>query len=233
MSTEMNHNFLYLVWKDPQTRRNYVVGRLTKGEKYKFEYCEENEEARKTGWTGVESFPEEKVYESETLFPVFSSRLPDPKRRDITKILEKYELDYFDEYELLRKSGARLPIDTYELIDPIFPEEEHIHRNFFVMGIRHVTACKGTNCKLLPEVHEGDFLKFRFEPENPNDPLAICVETQNGEHLGYVPRYYNGGIHDRLQRGISYSCVVTEIDLQQNCSECIKVKLDIPSNGSN
>ena len=36
-------------------------------------------------------YPEERVYESDVLFPVFASRLPDRKRRDIDKILEKWD----------------------------------------------------------------------------------------------------------------------------------------------
>ncbi len=82
-------------------------------------------------------FLEEKVYESDVLFPVFASRLPDRKRRDINKILEKYGLVEFDEFELLRKSEARLPIDTYSFIDPIFSADETVEREFFVMGVRH------------------------------------------------------------------------------------------------
>lgn len=228
MSTNHKIDFLYLIWKDPQTRRNFTVGRLVRGEKYQFEYCEEYTLAEQYGWRKLDAFPEEKVYESATLFPVFASRLPDPKRRDIQNILKKYELTSYDEYELLRKSSARLPIDTYEFIDPIFPEDESIQRDFFIMGIRHSTPCHGDDCGLLPLIAIGDFLVLRPEPENTNDPMAICVETQNGEKLGYVPRYYNRGILERLSKCLSYSCRVLEINLSKNCSECVKVRFNIP-----
>lgn len=229
MSTEHTVDFLYLIWKDPQTRRNFTVGKLTHGEKYQFEYCADCALALQHGWRKLDAFPEEKVYDSELLFPAFSSRLPDPKRRDITKILEKYELASYDEYELLRRSGARLPIDTYEFIDPIFPEDKSIQRDFFIMGIRHSTPCNGQDCDYLPMISTGALLNLRPEPENDYDPMAICIETQKGEHLGYVPRYYNQGILERLLRGLSYSCRVLEVNLENNCSECIKVRLNIPS----
>lgn len=29
-----NNNYLYLIWKDPQTRLNYTIGKLYRGEKY-------------------------------------------------------------------------------------------------------------------------------------------------------------------------------------------------------
>ena len=229
MSIATIHDFLYLIWKDPKTRRNFTVGKLTRDKKYYFEYCEENEAARENGWRELEAFPENKVYESQTLFPVFSSRLPDPKRRDIEKILQKYKLDIYDEYELLKKSGARLPIDTYELIDPIFPEQEFIEREFFIMGIRHVCPCDGNECDLLPLVSIGDEVKLQHELDNPNDSKAILVTTSSGEKLGYIPRYYNQSIFEKLSQNISYICTVTEKNSKSdNCSECVKVRLQIP-----
>lgn len=222
------NNYLYLIWKDPQTRANFTIGKLYRGEKYTFEYFGDVGKAENRGWTKFEVFPEEKTYESEVLFPVFASRLPDKKRRDINKILEKYNLSEYDEFELLRKSEARLPIDTYSFIDPIFPEEETVQRDFFVMGVRHQTPCDGKDCGLLPKVDIGDELNFETEPENSYDANAIKVKTRTGEVLGYVPRYYNTAILERLNNGMTYSCKIIDINLQQDCSECIKVRLNIP-----
>lgn len=221
--------YLYLIWKDPKTRSNFTIGKLSHNKKYRFEYYETTKEAaEKAGWVPLDAFPESRVYESDVLFPVFSSRLPDRKRRDITKILEKYELSEFDEFELLRKSGARLPIDTYEFVDPIFPDAETIERDFYVMGIRHYAACAGNDCALLPQINVGDLLLFKEEPENEYDSFAIRVLTKDGEHLGYIPRYYSQAITERLQKGMTYSCEVLEITPANNCSECIKVRLNMP-----
>lgn len=225
----MQNDFLYLIWKDPETRRNFTIGKLTRSSKYSFEYCEEASEAEEYGWKSLGAFPDYHVYESENLFPVFASRLPDKKRRDIKKILEKYSLKEFNEFELLRRSGARLPIDTYEFIDPIFSEDEVIERDFFVMGIRHHAACSGTNCALLPILNPGDLLVLEAEPENEYDRFAIRVITQKGEHLGYIPRYYNKAILARIDKGISYSCKVLEVTPSQSCSECVKIRLNMPS----
>ena len=85
---KMKHEFLYLVWKHPESGKSYTVGKLIR----------------------------ENGYQSDKLFLLFSSRLPDPKRKDIKEILDKYGLDEYDGYELLKRSGGRLPIDTYELI---------------------------------------------------------------------------------------------------------------------
>jgi len=222
------HNYLLLIWKDPSSRRNYTVGKLTRGDKFYFEYFGEYELAKKAGWRELEAFPDNRVYANTELFLPFSSRLPDKKRRDIKVILEKYDLPVYDEFELLRKSGARLPIDSYEFVDPIFPEDKTIKREFFIMGIRHVADCEGKNCPNLPNVSIGDQLVFVEEPENENDKYAIRVETANGESLGYVPRYYNQSVLERLKKQSTYSCEVIDINQNGPCAECIKVRLRIP-----
>ena len=101
------------------------------------------------GWSKLEAFPEMKEYKSKVMFPAFASRLPDRKRRDMKRILRKYGLEEFDEFELLKKSGARLPIDTYEFINPIFPDDETVLRDFYVMAIPYSAESTVVNCDQL------------------------------------------------------------------------------------
>lgn len=222
-------NYLLLIWKDPETRRNYTVGKLTRGDCFTFQYYGEAENAEEAGWKLLGAFPTYQEYRSNTMFPVFSSRLPDKKRRDIQNILEKYGLMEYDEFELLRRSGARLPIDTYEFIDPIPPDDTEVEREFYITGIRYHSACQGSDCGALPGVKVGDILLLEEEPENAYDPMAIRVLTQEREVLGYVPRYYNKAILARLHDGMGYSCKITEVNANmRNCSECLKARLTMP-----
>lgn len=222
-------NYLLLIWKDPETRRNYTVGKLTRGDFFTFQYYGEAENAEEAGWKLLGAFPTYQEYRSNTMFPVFSSRLPDKKRRDIQNILEKYGLMEYDEFELLRRSGARLPIDTYEFIDPISPDDKEVEREFYITGIRYHSACQGNDCGALPGVKVGDMLLLEEEPENAYDPMAIRVLTQEQEVLGYVPRYYNKAILARLHDGMGYSCKITEVNANmRNCSECLKARLTMP-----
>lgn len=224
-----NKEYLFLVWKDPKTRRNYTIGKLTKDVNYSFEYCEEYEEAKRNGYQELNAFSKAKYYTSDEMFPVFASRLPDKKRRDISSILEKYNMDYYDEFELLKRSGARLPIDSYEFINPIFPESEFIIREFYIVGIHYNARCRGAECSKLRNVAINQSLVIKHEADNKNDPNAIIVETPSGEYLGYIPRYYNKAILSCLSKGMTYSCKVIEVNLDENCAECIKVRLSIPS----
>lgn len=224
----MKHTFLYLIWKNPVNRRNYEVGKLTRGDEYKFEYSNEYKQALEDGWELIQAFPEVKEYYSKELFPVFSSRLPDRKRRDIQAVLNKYGLEEYDGYELLRKSGGRLPIDTYEFIDPIFPEDITVQREFYVVGIRHASGCEGKVCTTKRELTLYTDLMLYLEPDNLYDANAVLVETQQGARLGYIPRYYSEGVADRLRKHMTYKCSVIEVNEEMNCQNCVKVKLLMP-----
>ncbi len=115
-----------------------------------------------------------------------------------------------------------------KFIDPIFPEDQTITREFYIVGIRHHAGCCGSDCNRLPRVKEGDEVTLRPEPDNAFDEFALTVHTQEGEMLGYIPRYYSEGISARLAVGMTYECEVIEIDHEHNCEVCLKVRLSIP-----
>ena len=225
-----DHNCLYVIWKDPQSRRNYTVGKITQNGKYYFEYCFDYKEAMKVGWELMKAFPTEKVYENETLFAAFAGRLPDPKRKGIESILKKYGLEEYNAFELLRKSSGRLPIDTYEFIDPIFPEDEIIEREFFLMGTRYYLGCKGKNCTNRLNLSEGEEVYFTCEPENVEDSNAVVVKNKKGDKIGYIPRYFSESITDKIKKGMTYSCIIIDLNIDAHCEDCIKVRLRIPRN---
>lgn len=225
----MKEDYIYLLWQDPNTRRRMVVGELKKQEGYIFFYTGDYKKARDLGWGMLRPFPEEKEYRSNVMFPVFSSRLPDPKRRDIDAILKGYGMKAYDEYELLKKSGAKLPIDSYEFIDPIFPEDETVFRKFYVSGVRHVAKCGGKNCNCMEIVSVGDEIDLVPETSNPVDRYAVALYAKNGEKIGFVPAYYSEQVAHRLNLGMSYQCEVLEVNCMGNCRECIRVKLQMPN----
>ena len=220
-------NCLYLIWKEPKTRQRMIVGKLSKDNGYKFVYIQDYQKAKKLGWEMLKPFPETKVYESDVVFPVFSSRLPDPKRRDIEKILAQYGLKEYDEYDLLRKTGAKLPIDSYEFIDPIFPDDENISKFFYVAGTRHNAPCLGESCAWRDEIHVGDELVLEREKNNEYDEYAVRVSLGDLV-VGYVPKFYSEPVSGRLDRGMSYSCTVTKVCTEKDCCECVQVHLQMP-----
>lgn len=115
----MERDTVYLVWNSPITHKKYKVAELYKENgKFYFKYLLENvKEAEKDGFVLLIAFPSvNATYENKQLFAVFSSRLPEETRPEIKDILATYEMEEYDEFELLKRSGAKLPIDNYEFV---------------------------------------------------------------------------------------------------------------------
>ncbi len=228
MSVQNDKDYLYLIWKSEQTRRQYIVGQLTKNGKYEFQYNREIDKALDAGFAPLISFPKiNTVYESTELFPVFSSRLPDKKRKDIDKILEKYNLNEFDAYELLKRSGARLPIDNLQFIDPILDFNNAFKKSFYMAGVRHYLGCDGENCDKSINVTRGDEVFLKKEPENVKDVNAIKIVNESEELLGYIPRYYSEAFTRIMNQGRDIHCYVTNVAKEKNCGECIMLMVNV------
>lgn len=73
---------LYLIWKSERIRKQFIIGQLTKNDHYEFQYDEEVYSAIAEGFKPLLCFPDlHKVYKDNRLFAVFTSRLPDRKRK--------------------------------------------------------------------------------------------------------------------------------------------------------
>lgn len=226
MSLQNGKDYLYLIWKDDKSRQQFIVGELSRNGQFEFQYCEEIDAAVQNGFTPLVCFPElNKMYVSDHLFNIFSSRLPDRKRKDMNKILQKYGLEEYEEYNLLKRSGARLPIDNMEFIDPILDLKEPLVRKFFVAGLRHYLPCNGYNCEEVGNISRGDEVFLRREPDNKFDTDAVQLILLSGDLLGYIPRYYSKGVSKILQQGRKVKCHVCYVDKNKNCNECVKVIL--------
>lgn len=230
MSVKNDRDYIYLIWKDPKTRCNYIVGELSRNGQYEFSYGYEVEEAIENGFSLLIPFDDiHTIYKSDTLFPTFSSRLPDKKRRGIDKILSKYGLQEYNAYELLKESGARLPIDTLQFIDPIFKEQNgKIKREFYVEGVRDNIGCEGKDCnKRVLDIKIKDTLKLEQDLQNTHDKNAVKIIDYRRKPVGYLPRYYSESVSTYLSQGADYKCTVLEANKDQGCQECIKVELEI------
>lgn len=222
-------DYVYVVWKNPETRQRFVIGQITKNGGYEFSYTDEIRQAMKSGFSLLIAFPcLDTVYKNDLLFPAFSSRLPDRKRKDIDVILKKYGVDEFEEYELLKKSGARLPIDTLEFVDPILGNDYHgIKRHFYLAGSRYYLNCGGENCDKVDDGLCDYGIKLMKDPDNKNDPYAIKVLNCKEQLLGYIPRYYTKQVTDCLEKGYEVHCKLNKFQKKSNCNECINVELEI------
>ena len=60
MSYKNGKDYLYLVWQDKVSRRQYIVGQLSKNGRYEFCYSNEIEEAQKAGFELLVAFNDKK-----------------------------------------------------------------------------------------------------------------------------------------------------------------------------
>lgn len=228
MSVQDGHDYLFLIWKSEKSRRQYIIGMLSKNGQFEFRYCNEVQQAIKDGFTPLINFPDiSTIYYSDTLFAVFSSRLPDRKRKDIEKILQKYSLEEFDAYALLKRSGARLPIDNLEFIDPILNIGESFTRIFYMAGVRHYIGCAGNDCEKAIDIVRGDEVKLVLEPENAKDKNAVAVYSNENVKIGYIPRYYSEGVTNLRNDNRAMQCFIYNVDKSKCCHECIKLMLKV------
>lgn len=234
MSKRNGSDCIYVVWKDSVERQRYVIGELSKDSEYVFKYNKDQvKKAIKKGFQLLIAFSDiEETYFNQSLFPVFNSRLPDRRRKDIEIVLDRYKLDKYDAFELLKRSGGRLPIDTLEFIEPIFMDSiDVITREFFVAGVRYYDMCSNQICPKLINLQIGEKLELVLEPNNKFDLNAVVVCKNNDEMLGYIPKYYSKEVFECIESGRRIDCSVVEANINNNCNECIKVNMDIyPSN---
>lgn len=224
MSDKGEKDYLFLIWKSGESGKQFIVGRLTKNNRYEFEYCEEIKEAIEDGFVPLLCFPDlDKVYADEKLFPIFSSRLPDRKRKNIRNILEKYGMKEYDEYLLLKRSGAKLPIDSLEFIDPIWNVNENMTRIFFVAGVEHYLDCNGTDCSDAMEITRGDEVFLERTLNSMDDECTIQLVDSSGKAFGCIPRYYSKSVAELLEQKKKIVCHIYNVDKNKNCNECIKV----------
>lgn len=167
------------------------------------------------------------IYESQALFPAFSSRLPDRRRKDIKEILVRYKLERYDAFELLKKSGGKLPTDTLEFIDPIFPDEANIEREFYIAGVRNQEYCNGNYSNIKFKVEINDELILERDIDNIYDKFAVKIINMDNRVIEFIPAFYSKEVSHAIERGRQTICKVISNECENNCEGCIKVKLII------
>lgn len=222
---------LNIFWQEPQRHQRFQIGTLSyDGIYYTFQYIEDFNNLTQKGF--IEIFPflnHEKTYKSKEMFSVFSSRLPDPKQIGIEKILKKYNLTEYDAFELLARSGGRVPGDTLEFIMPIDYESKSPIQ-LFIAGVSHGSFCKFSEIyKSSDLIPIGSILEYQMETDNKYDENAIALLWRK-EKVGYVPFYYSKDFFNMISSGkeviFKVSSYMRESCVERNdqCRTCIAVE---------
>lgn len=221
-------NKLWLIWKEPKSRRRYIIGLLTyEEEKYRFKYIDpELNNAKEYGFDFFPGFNDTTIeYESENdLFPNINSRLPNIARPDYLEILNTYELDITStKMDILSKTKGRLLTDNFEFV-PVFNKNKI---EFQIAGTRYSTDIQKNKKKF--EVN--DSLILEREENNEYDDKAVvikCIKNNKEYKLGYVPRYYAKELFDILTNNIEYSAKIKTLNFKSdNHDEHVTVDVKI------
>lgn len=215
---------LILMWKHPETKKNYVIGLLSKlSKRYRFTYLKnEVNTAIQVGFELLIGFPDvEKKYYSKKLFPLFERRIPPRGRKLFQNIIKKYDLDINSDvmWQFLKISQARTGTDTFSLVQPLKIIDKKLNLEFSVAGWSFTP-----NKILINEmIDTKDFeISLEKEPTNPKDGKAILVNISNLQQqfkLGYIPSPYNGPIFEILDKApnLHYvSKLVYQLDFDEN-----------------
>lgn len=217
---------LWLIWKQPQTRRRYKIGTLIyENNSYTFSYGDEVREAIKAGFNNFAGFEDIKeIYRSKNLFPNIASRLPNEKRPDYRALLKSFGLtETSSELEILVATKAKLLTDNYEFVEAFNSQKIEFH----IVGTRHCPDIEKCSNKLK----ENMSLILEIDTENKHDKYAIKVSTlidNTSYHLGFIPRYYSKEIARLLEQHKNYNAIIEDIIYENVFSDeeiIIKVKV--------
>ena len=103
-------------------------------------------------------------------------------------------MEQYDSYELLKRGGAKLPIDNFAVLLIQFLNffTGVLKKSFYLAGVRHYLGCNGDNCceavKICTlakkiKIRVGSRLICMIKN-------AVQVYDQREKLIGYVPRYY-------------------------------------------
>ena len=211
-------NELWLIGKEPKSRRRYKIGLLHyTNNTYYFNYINpELNDAINAGFDYFPGFPDiNKEYTNSKLFGNIATRLPNSSRPDYLEILNSYNLDKnATDFDILRATKGRLLTDNYEFV-PVFDSSKI---EFDIAGTRHcpdITKC-------LKIININDTLILELDLENKYDKNAIkVILNKNGKkyHLGYVPRYYTKELSQLLKKNIKYSAMIKGINFESDISD--------------
>jgi hypothetical protein len=197
---------LVLAWEAPKLsadRSRWAIGELINeafgaefryyhGQEFTAKNCgREYQRLLDDGYEGFPGFyPHSRTQSFRTdVVEAFRRRLPPQRRSDFKQYLEHYGLDATPEISdmaLLGITGARLPSDGFELIDPLTTTGDRFEVVLQIAGYGHyLSQAEGAQV--------GARLSIDLEPENKFDPNAIAFRF-SGQTIGYVNRLQVEGL---------------------------------------
>jgi hypothetical protein len=185
---------LFLAWQDTSSREWFPIGKLeaqSSSGPFRFTYLRGAEKAHQTrNMPPLESFPDfHRVYEADSLFPLFKNRVVQSSREDFKEYLRQLDLDpnTTDPLTILALTEGKRQTDNLEVFPKIMKAADGgFTYRFFLHGWRHVGEAGRKRVEVLKE---GDELRVAIELNNPSTGLAVQLQTIDYQNIGWAPRY--------------------------------------------
>lgn len=195
----MTEQHLFVTWRHPEGLIS-TVGRLSQHVRvdacsYRFVYLKGAEQRLEEGFLPLPGMPDlYREYEHEELFPVFRKRQMPRRRPDYPEYVAKLGLDVdADPFVVMARNEGRKLTDRIEVFaPPQRTDKGDLTTLFFARGIRH----RDQASEAINQLKAGDFLALVDQPENQVNPLAIQIDTDADEPVGWVPNYLVDTIHE-------------------------------------
>jgi len=203
-------NQLYLAWQqsptsaDARQRAWFPIGRLARDPSgYQFVYTGGAERAaREVGFRPLVAFPDlHREYHSQQLFSLFQNRVLNASRQEYPEFLRRLDLPEGDRdpIKILAVSGGERQTDNLEVFPRIMMAADGgFSCRFFAHGVRHL---RQDFQQRIDQLGEGDALGVTVETTNPVTRVAIQLQTDDYQMVGWAPRY----LIDDLIKAISTS----------------------------
>jgi hypothetical protein len=196
---------LFVAWQKAEGRTIFPVARLVRredmaGRRYEFCYIKGCQRAKGEGFGPFLAFPNlERVYYSPELFPFFQNRVVPCTREDYPEYVRRLGLnpEATDELAVMARSGGTRATDRIELIQvPKHDATRGVYETHFLLrGVRHVLHAE----ERLRGVKPGERLLCALDCQNPHDPQAIALRTEDVVIVGYMPMYLLDDMHKLLK----------------------------------
>lgn len=214
-----DRNSVFVAWRSEETKSWHVIGLLTEDSgSYVFRYTKGvNSSNSFTPFSGMPDL--NKVYKSETLFPIFKNRLLSRRRPEYPTFIKWMGLDEdAGVIDILGRSEGIRETDQLQMFQRVeFNKDGAFEHIFFAHGIGHLAK---EALERVSELTKGERLYMSLDCQNTFDKEAVIIRAENpAQIVGYCPRYLAGDISLLLK----------------NDKDCIKVYVestsqDAPSN---
>lgn len=183
---------LHVAWQEPDSKEWIPVAVLTRRENGNFRFFYTQGVLRAKNFKPFSGMDElETIYESETLFPVFSNRLISRNRPEFKDYLRWMGLDNSndDPMSILALTGGIRGTDSVELFaPPTFAQDGSYNLEFFARSLLFLDK---QTLEAIGQFKPGTQLYLMKDVQNSVDRFAIALRSNKPIlFVGYCPRYY-------------------------------------------